>query len=99
MNVTMLVLNNFAHDARVHKEAKSLAADGHDVQVIALRKPGLATQEQVDGYHVRRLVLKSRRWRGDRAPWTLAGDRAGGAEVCGRALRHQEVESAAGGDL
>jgi len=66
VNVTMLVLNSFTHDARVHKEAKTLAAAGHNVQVLALYKAGLAIEERVHGYHVRRLVLKSVRWQGGR---------------------------------
>jgi len=66
MNITMLVLNAFTHDARVHKEAKTLAASGHNVLVLALHRPGLAEDEQRDGYRVARVVLQSRRWRGGR---------------------------------
>jgi glycosyltransferase involved in cell wall biosynthesis len=62
----MIVLNHFTHDARVHREAKTLSNAGHSVEVVALHKPGLAKREQTDNYRVKRLVLKSRRWRGGR---------------------------------
>ncbi len=60
----MLLLNNFIHDARVHKEAASLAAAGHDVTVYALWDAGLPQEEVRSGYHIRRMRLKSRRLRG-----------------------------------
>ena len=66
MKITMLVLNSFTHDARVHKEAKTLSAAGHDVYVLALHRPGLPTDERVHGYGVKRLVLESKRWQGGR---------------------------------
>lgn len=66
MNVTMLVLNNFTHDARVHREAKTLAVSGYDVMVLALHRSGLPLVEQVDGYRVKRLELASRNLRGGR---------------------------------
>jgi len=65
MKIVMLVLNNFTHDARVHKEAKTLAAAGHDVTVIALWKNGLPVTEHISGYHLQRLQLHSRTWRGN----------------------------------
>jgi len=60
----MLVLNNMTHDARVHKEAKTLALTGYEVTVAALWQAGLAEQESQAGYRVLRLRLRSRRWRG-----------------------------------
>jgi glycosyltransferase involved in cell wall biosynthesis len=60
----MIVLNDFTHDARVHKEARALAKVGHDVTVIALWRADLAAQETQAGYEVRRLRLYSRTWRG-----------------------------------
>ncbi len=60
----MLVLNNFTHDARVHKEAQALAEAGYAVTVIALWQPGLAEEETGAGYRVHRLRLYSRGWRG-----------------------------------
>lgn len=66
MNVTMLVLNNFVGDARVHKEAKALAEAGHAVLVIALHRAGLPLEEAGHGYRVRRLALRSLRWKGGR---------------------------------
>jgi glycosyltransferase involved in cell wall biosynthesis len=64
MKVTMLVLNDFTHDSRVHREAKTLASIGHEVEILALHRGSLPTTEQVAGYTVRRLVLRTRRWRG-----------------------------------
>jgi glycosyltransferase involved in cell wall biosynthesis len=64
MRVSMLVLNNFTHDARVHKEAKALASVGHKVTVVALWQAGLPEQEMQAGYQVKRLRLRSRPWRG-----------------------------------
>ena len=64
MNITMIVLNHFTHDARIQREAKTLSRAGHRVRVVALHKAGIATDEQLDGFRVSRLVLKSSRWRG-----------------------------------
>jgi glycosyltransferase involved in cell wall biosynthesis len=64
MRVYMLVINNFTHDARVYKEAKTLAAAGHEVTVVALWKTGLPEQEQQSGFKVKRLRLYTHRWRG-----------------------------------
>jgi len=64
MNIIMLLLNNFTHDARVHKEAKTLASTGHSVTVYALWEAGLAEEELRAGYLIRRIRLKSRPWRG-----------------------------------
>lgn len=62
--VTMLVLNEFTHDLRVHREAKTLASAGHDVTVLALWRKGLPRVEINHGYRVKRLRLRSRVWRG-----------------------------------
>jgi glycosyltransferase involved in cell wall biosynthesis len=58
----MLVLNNFVNDARIHKEALTLASAGYNVSVIALWQPGLAMVEHQSGYIVIRLQLRSRSW-------------------------------------
>jgi glycosyltransferase involved in cell wall biosynthesis len=62
--IKMLALNNFTHDQRVHREAKALAAAGHDVTVLALWQKGLPLLESAYGYRVIRLRLRSRVWRG-----------------------------------
>lgn len=62
MNITMLVLNNFTNDARVHKEASTLAMAGHNVTVLALWQSGLAESEYQNSYRVIRLRLRSRSW-------------------------------------
>jgi glycosyltransferase involved in cell wall biosynthesis len=48
----MLVRTSYANDARVQKEAKSLARLGWAVKVIAIYEPGLRRRETVDGVHV-----------------------------------------------
>ena len=60
MNISMIVLNSFTHDARVMKEAKTLCAHGHQVTVNALRAPGLPAQETVEEISVQRVRLRSR---------------------------------------
>jgi len=56
----MLVLNTFINDARVHKEASTLASAGYTVNVIALWQPGLDKVENRSGYSVFRVPLSSR---------------------------------------
>lgn len=57
MRVVMLVRNRFVRDARVLREARSLAAAGHDVTVLALRGPGLPADERTaDGFRIVRAV-------------------------------------------
>lgn len=60
--VGLLVLNEFTNDSRVLKEALSLSHHGYWVEVIALHKLGLASCEDIDGVHVRRIRLVSRGW-------------------------------------
>lgn len=64
MRVILLVLNNFTNDARVHKEATTLAKVGHKVRVVALWQKGLLEEEQGSGYCIHRLRLVTRSWRG-----------------------------------
>ena len=52
----MLVKNSFTHDARVHREAKTLVTNGFDVTVIALLANNLAEQETTeDGINIIRV--------------------------------------------
>jgi glycosyltransferase involved in cell wall biosynthesis len=60
LNISMLVLNTFINDARVHKEASTLASAGYTVNVIALWQPGLDKVENRSGYSVFRVPLSSR---------------------------------------
>ncbi|MDZ4179380.1 MAG: glycosyltransferase, partial [Coriobacteriia bacterium] len=53
--ITMLVLNDMRDDARVIREARSLAGAGHLVEVLALRNPELSDTEQRDGFTIRRV--------------------------------------------
>ncbi|WP_263263880.1 glycosyltransferase family 4 protein [Pseudomonas sp. RIT-PI-S] len=55
--IAMFVWNDFRHDARVLKEAQTLAGAGHEVTVHALLAPGHTPAEQTmhDGVKVRRL--------------------------------------------
>ncbi len=71
MNISMVVLNPFTHDARVMKEAQTLQAHGHQVTVNALWAPGLKFAETLtEGIRVRRF----RQWTREKlhlplAPW------------------------------
>jgi len=51
----MLVENSFPADTRVRNEAFTLAANGYQVSVVALRKPGEARHEIVRGVSVYRI--------------------------------------------
>jgi glycosyltransferase involved in cell wall biosynthesis len=66
MKITMLVLNNYLGDARVHKEASTLAAAGHRVTVLALHRPGLEREVHAHGYRLVRLALRGDRFKGGR---------------------------------
>lgn len=63
MNISMVVLNPFTHDARVMKEAQTLASKGHRVTVNALWSPGLPVRETIDDIQIVRIRLKSREGR------------------------------------
>lgn len=56
MKVCMFVYNNFKHDSRVLKEAKTLAEAGYDVRVIALLDKVTEPYEERDGFRVIRVV-------------------------------------------
>jgi glycosyltransferase involved in cell wall biosynthesis len=57
--VVAVVLNPFLNDTRVLKQARSLRAAGHEVHVVAVWKPGLAIEDEVDGLPVHRVRLSS----------------------------------------
>src|SRR3989304_10523685 len=63
MRISMLVLNNLTHDARVQKEARTRAQAGYQVTVFALQKGAVPPSEQRDGYQVFRIHLGSDRWK------------------------------------
>jgi glycosyltransferase involved in cell wall biosynthesis len=54
----MLVINSMSADARVDKEAASLAAAGHDVTVVAVAEDGLPGQESRAGFRILRLPYR-----------------------------------------
>ncbi len=58
--VVLVVLNDFAHDNRVLKEATSLSSNGYDVSVCALHEEHLQVFEKIGKVNVFRLKLKSR---------------------------------------
>jgi glycosyltransferase involved in cell wall biosynthesis len=58
----MLVLSSYINDARIHKEAVTLASSGNNVLIVALWKPGLEKTEKHHGYRVIRLRLLFRKW-------------------------------------
>ena len=55
--VCMFVFNNFTHDSRVLKEAKTLVDAGYDVRVVAFRNGDLPSAEVVEGFRVVRIDL------------------------------------------
>jgi glycosyltransferase involved in cell wall biosynthesis len=58
----MLVLNDAVGDARVYKEAKTLAKAGHRVLVLAVRDTNLPARVEIDGFTLVRVALRSRSW-------------------------------------
>lgn len=70
----MFVRNDVLVDARVLKEAGSLAGVGHDVTIIGIPRPGaepIVEREQRDGFAIVRVPIPrwTRWWRWVRAPW------------------------------
>jgi len=70
----MLLHGTFERDSRVEREARSLVARGHEVEVVCLLARGFERRESRDGYSIRRVsphAVMSRRagrlWRSDRA--------------------------------
>lgn len=65
--VAMLLTNPFTHDARVEREARALAALGHEVRVFCLPGEGLAAEEARGGFSVVRVPTPGWiRWTGPR---------------------------------
>lgn len=56
MRILMLVLNDMASDARVDREAATLAGAGHDVFVLALQADQLPQRERLNGYTICRVA-------------------------------------------
>jgi glycosyltransferase involved in cell wall biosynthesis len=54
----MLTHSYYEEDPRVRREAESLAAAGHEVSVIALRRPGDPPAGELDGVAIRRLDVQ-----------------------------------------
>lgn len=59
MNIVMLVLNDITSDARVHKQAASLAREGYSVTVLGLFDQALPEREEKSGYKILRLKISS----------------------------------------
>lgn len=57
--IVMLVANEFVHDTRVYKEARSLIEWGCDVWVVAIARAGLPARETQDGIEVIRLTARA----------------------------------------
>jgi glycosyltransferase involved in cell wall biosynthesis len=56
--VAMLVHAYYEEDPRVRREAEALVAAGRPVEVFALRRPGSATREVIEGVSVARLDVQ-----------------------------------------
>lgn len=60
VSVAMLLSNSFRPDPRVHKEARSLAQAGYKVTIICWdRQAELPAHEQMDGFEIRRIAVRS----------------------------------------
>ena len=44
LRICFVTANTFEYDSRTQRAAQALAADGHDVTVVALRGPGLPAE-------------------------------------------------------
>ena len=71
--VGMFVLNNMLHDARVTREATSLAREGYQVTVYALLEPGTRAEEIKNGFRIRRLPIRTRPLPKSSAFWDPTG--------------------------
>ena len=58
--IAILVLNNFLHDSRVLRIARSLAQGGFAVTVVALHEGDLPEHEDMEGFHLHRIRLRTR---------------------------------------
>ncbi|MFL5686178.1 MAG: glycosyltransferase family 4 protein [Chloroflexota bacterium] len=58
VRIAMLAHSYYEEDPRVRREAESLAAAGHRVEVFALRRPGDASTVTIDGVVVHRLPVQ-----------------------------------------
>jgi glycosyltransferase involved in cell wall biosynthesis len=56
-----IIRHNYYPDSHVRRDAEALARTGHDVHVIALRRPGQAAREIVQGVTVHRLPVEHHR--------------------------------------
>src|SRR5438445_9326483 len=56
MRIGMLLRNPFTRDARVLREARTLARAGHDVIVLAVQGSGLPKREERDGFTIVRAI-------------------------------------------
>ncbi|MBD3236945.1 MAG: glycosyltransferase [Candidatus Eisenbacteria bacterium] len=61
--IWMIAFTHYNSDPRVRREAEALAAAGHRVRVLALRKDNQVPRERVEGVEVIRLPLSRRRGR------------------------------------
>ncbi|MDD4170393.1 MAG: glycosyltransferase, partial [Desulfotomaculaceae bacterium] len=58
--VAMYVINNFTNDARVRREAATMANKGYQVTVIALKDSETPAEEVIDNYRVKRVRTYTR---------------------------------------
>ena len=67
--IVFFVANDLRRDARVSREAASLAADGHDVAVIGVLSPETDADERRDGYR----ILRAKAIRRPHRLWVRSG--------------------------
>lgn len=56
-----IIRHNYYPDSHVRRDAEALVRSGHDVHVIALRRPGQAAREEVQGVTVHRMPVEHHR--------------------------------------
>src|SRR5881398_1566707 len=72
LRVCMVVYSHYPDDPRVSREARTVQRAGVEVDVICLRADGQRPREEIDGIHVRRIPLESRRGSRLRYTWQYA---------------------------
>lgn len=60
--IVMVVLNNLLHDARVLREATSLAKEGYQLTIIAMHDEDLKNNEKKNGFNIKRVYLHTKKW-------------------------------------
>lgn len=69
--MVLMNLGSVVHDARVIKEATSLASQGHEVRLVAMRHEGDRAENMVRNFGLSLFPLQTRNWPRNPAVWLL----------------------------